>query len=446
MLKNWPAGALAVLVAVAACGGSNDKGSGTTGAGGGSAGVSGGGKGGVTGTGATGTGIGGYPTGLGTGALCTFSTQCQSGNCSSGACAAATTGSGGYGSGVGGNSSGTGGSYSSVGACVGLPFTQGTAGSSGSGGSTSCTGVSSEAEALPVDMYIMMDRSVSMTTIPPGGTLSRWDGVKAAIQQFVNDPRATGIGAGIQYFPASTDPQDTVTNCNASNYATPAVEIGLLPGNAMALTQSIQATQPAGFTPTYAALDGALQHAKAWATAHPSRTTVVVFVTDGYPTQCNLDYGAIDRLARDAWENAPRIRTYVVGIGGVQNLNQVAQAGGTRTSFLIDQGDVAGPLVTALLNITTTPLACQFQIPPPPAMMAIDPTKVQVIYTPMTGSAEEVPRVDSVGSCATAPNGGWYFDNPTTPSYIIVCPCTCNRFGAGIVDIRLGCEPQTYVG
>src|SRR5262245_50576700 len=177
MLKNWPAGAVAVLLAVAACGSASEK-SKTVG---GSGGFSAGGNG-ATGTGATGTGIGGYPTGLSAGAACTFSTQCQSGNCSSGVCAA-SIGAGGYGSGVGGYSSGSGGSYSSVGACVGLPLAQGTAGTSGSGGSASCTGVSSEAEALPVDMYIMMDRSVSMTTIPPGGTISRWDGVRAAIQQ-----------------------------------------------------------------------------------------------------------------------------------------------------------------------------------------------------------------------------------------------------------------------
>jgi len=50
--------------------------------------------------------------------------------------------------------------------------------------------------------------------------------------------------------------------------------------------------------------------------------------------------------------------------------------------------------------------------------------------------------VTTLGDCAEAENGGWYYDNASAPTRIYVCPCTCARFGAGRVDVRLGCEPR----
>ena len=72
------------------------------------------------------------------------------------------------------------------------------------------------------------------------------------------------------------------------------------------------------------------------------------------------------------------------------------------------------------------------------AEIPLDPEKVQVIYTPSSGDAEEVPSISSFGACATTPNGGWYYDDPLHPSKITVCPCTCARLQAGRVDVRLG--------
>ncbi|HEX2669719.1 MAG TPA: hypothetical protein VHM25_02550, partial [Polyangiaceae bacterium] len=68
--------------------------------------------------------------------------------------------------------------------------------------------------------------------------------------------------------------------------------------------------------------------------------------------------------------------------------------------------------------------------------------KVQVLYTPASGDAEEVPSISSLAACAKNPNGGWYYDNPDSPSKITVCPCTCARLQAGRVDVRLGCKPR----
>jgi hypothetical protein len=54
--------------------------------------------------------------------------------------------------------------------------------------------------------------------------------------------------------------------------------------------------------------------------------------------------------------------------------------------------------------------------------MQVDPEKVQVVYTPATGDAEEVPRVSGLSDCANAENGGWYYDNANDPTKITVVP------------------------
>jgi hypothetical protein len=94
-----------------------------------------------------------------------------------------------------------------------------------------------------------------------------------------------------------------------------------------------------------------------------------------------------------------------------------------------------------MLNFTAGAIVCEFEIPTPPVGQVIDYNKVQVVYTPAVGGTEEVPKVDNVSQCATSTAGGWYYNNNAAPTKILVCPCTCNRFAAGRVDVRLGCAP-----
>jgi hypothetical protein len=127
------------------------------------------------------------------------------------------------------------------------------------------------------------------------------------------------------------------------------------------------------------------------------------------------------------------------------NLDNYARAGGTEKAFLTDAGDITSSFVDALSNISNRDLDCEYQIPEPPAGMKLDTNKVQVIYTPASGSPEEVPSVASPAACADSKNGGWYYGMPGNPSKITVCPCTCARFQAGHVDVRLGCKPRLGV-
>ena len=201
----------------------------------------------------------------------------------------ASDGSGGASSSSGGGSITIGnpdGVYGTGEVCTGLPF-------DGSEPAPDCMGEAYEAEALPINLYIMMDRSVSMlrdvaglSNDPAPEGLSRWDGVSQAIREFADDPQSAGVGVGIQFFGADLMASEEL-NCDPANYANPMVPIGMLPAVGPDIIDAVDtmAEQLGGLTPTLPALEGALEYAAADA-ASSGRETVVLLVTDGQPTQC----------------------------------------------------------------------------------------------------------------------------------------------------------------
>ena len=95
-------------------------------------------------------------------------------------------------------SSGSGGSKSSeAGAIV---VDSGNGGSGGFDPDASCAGETHEAELVPLDLFIMLDISASMTQLTSAGT-PKWDEVKEALGTFLRDPLSARLGVGIQFFP-----------------------------------------------------------------------------------------------------------------------------------------------------------------------------------------------------------------------------------------------------
>jgi hypothetical protein len=333
------------------------------------------------------------------------------------------------------------GSAGDVAACRGLPFLGADAGTDSG---AACAGVSLEAERVDVDMYVMMDRSVSMAEEVGATGKIRWDFVRDAVQSFVQAKEAANIGIGLQFFGQSGSRDDSL-DCNVDLYSTPAVGIGPAAKVGADLVAAIEAMVPGGLTPTYPALEGAVAYGKQWARAHPGRAAVVVLVTDGFPTQCQspVSVSAIAAVARQALQEQPPIRTYAVGIAAVDNLDTIAREGGTKAAYVVDEADFTRSFVSTLLNISSDPLACEYEIPTPnDGSLRVDLNKVQMVYTPAVGDAEEIPRAGSYSDCASSVAGGWYYDDPTAPTKIVACPCTCSRFAAGKVEIRLGCYPR----
>lgn len=323
--------------------------------------------------------------------------------------------------------------------CAGLPF-EDQAG--GEAGASACVALSTEAEVTPVDLYIIMDRSVSMGYEAAGTGTTRWEAIRAAVEEFVSSSDAGSIGAGIGFFGLSGGSDDDL-DCDASNYETPVVPIGPLSEVGEDIVAAIDDTVPGGLTPVLPALEGAIAYAKEWAEDHPERATMVVLVSDAFPTQCSAQVSDVVDVARAAYEDEPSVRTYAVGLEGAPNLDNIARGGGTREGHLVDESNLTDSFLETLLNISNAQLACQYQIPASPDPdLRVDFDEVQIVYTPASGEPEEIPRLESSASCDRNPNGGWFYDNPASPRSIQVCPCTCARFGAGRVEVRLGCKPR----
>ncbi|HEY8943937.1 MAG TPA: vWA domain-containing protein, partial [Polyangiaceae bacterium] len=322
--------------------------------------------------------------------------------------------------------------------CAGLPFVD--------TGEEECVGIEFEAEPVPADLFIMMDRSSSQANTIPGTDTMRWDALRDAVQAFADEAAESDIRVGIGFF-GRTGGRDDELDCDADYYAQPKVAIGPLSEVGADLVEAIADQRPSGLTPTGPALEGAHRYAAAYAAENPQRSVSVVLVTDGFPTQCSTGVSVSDLadMAEEARGNEPYVRTFVIGLEAEGNLNTIARAGGTSAAYLVDEGDVTASFRNALRNITNSQVPCRFEIPEAPTPgQVVDPEKVQVAYWPASGDAEEIPRLGSADACSDsrAVNGGWYYDNNSEPRNILVCPCTCSRFGAGQVDIRLGCEPR----
>lgn len=246
-------------------------------------------------------------------------------------------------------------------------------------------------------------------------------------------------------------------SCGAVDYAKPQVEVSPLNSTtAAALTGAISKITPNGATPTSAALQGAINHAKEYAGAHPTHTVIVLLATDGLPTECSpTDIGSIANIAASGLSGTPSVQTFVIGVfaptdtGAPGNLNKIAVAGGTKSAFIVDTSkNVSQAFLDALNAIRGTKLACEYEVPKPGDAGALDFDKVNVEYT-KSGSTTPttIPYVATGASACNAMTGGWYYDvDPSkggTPTKIIMCPATCSAFGldsGGQVDIRVGCK------
>ncbi|MBK8251265.1 MAG: VWA domain-containing protein [Polyangiaceae bacterium] len=466
---------------------------------------------------------------------------CEAGNTNNpgGAAGSSNTGA----TGTGGNTGGNTGGGTGAGEIGGFGVGGNTTTSSGVGG-MACAGETVKGELVPLDMYIMLDKSGSMLdkTGAAGNGPTKWDAVTTALKSFFADSGSTGLGVGIEFFPTalpgvpdtctssaqcgaggpcllnacdfelqlgSIAPCDTSADCGffsqciplgqcqndtnyvcayqvpevdcgvdpngvnlgkckpmvesfcvnqdscaAADYASPAVEVATLNGAAAALSAAIDAKSPGGATPTAPALSGAINHAKSWAQAHPDHKVVAVLATDGLPTECDpTDIPSIAGIAQAGKNGNPSILTFVIGVfgaadvGAQQNLDTIAQSGGTGSAFFItDNQDVTQAFLDALHAIQGQTLACDYQIPAPPDGSDLDYGKVNVEYTP---SGQNMPKtvfyVTNEAGCDPM-LGGWYYDKDPqsgqVPTKILMCPATCAELkgSGGQIDIKIGCQ------
>jgi hypothetical protein len=322
-----------------------------------------------------------------------------------------------------------------------------------------------ETEPMPVDLVIMMDRSISLAEEVPELGLTRWEGMVQAMETFVNNPDALrkDVRVSLQFF-NQTGGHVEQTDCDVARYLTPRIPMDSLADNGQAIVEAMAETKPAGQTPTAPALQGALMYARQWNAQSGGRATAVLLVSDGLPTRCQ-DPISVAKLAElteayanpplpdDGGDPPPAIPTFVLGLGpATHNLDQIAYGGGTEEAYAVDlDADAADAFAEVLSKITNAQLSCDFIIPEKltDPSMHINYDKNRIWYTPPDGGdTQQIPRVANANACKGGTYGGWYYQYPesdgdnSVPSLITVCPCTCALFRTGLIDIQWGCSPM----
>ena len=307
-----------------------------------------------------------------------------------------------------------------------------------------CAASAIKAEPLPLDMYIILDKSGSMGTdcnVGSTGT-SKWCYAINALNKFFTAPSSVGTGVALSFFSGSSCPN--LTNAQ--------VAMNTLPNHVAALNSAMNGAAPGGNTPTSAAANGIASYTAAH--EQPGRKMIGVLITDGDPTSCSpTSVSQINTILANHF-GTTNIPTFVIGMTGAtfSNLETLANNAGAPSHTQYCGGGVSpchfynvangDPQVflAVLQAIQQTAIGCQYTIPDTDAGV-IDPDKVIVEYTPGSGGpAQQLTRVNDASQCGAG--GGWHYDNNANPKLIVLCPATCTAVSADQnagIQIALGC-------
>ena len=327
------------------------------------------------------------------------------------------------------------------------------------------------AHEKPLDMYVMMDRSGTMTKpgyVWPDGVAnadcnvggavlnSKWCRSVNALGQFFKSPHATNKRAALQFFPLPG-----VYKCPTSGYETPAVGLENLPAtNSSSLIGALNAETPAGeITPTEDAILGLNAYTKAKQVS--GRQMISVLITDGLPNSCSKNSGPELAGLLASHLKQTGIRTYVVGMDGAEfsTLEEIAQGGGTQPHpqtvgtvsntcgngaascqhWNVGNGDPA-VFAAALQAIQTHAVACSHAIPKPAPGSSPQMSTLEVLT--QAGSASTLTALPQVASASQCAGAGYYLDNPAAPTSVELCPASCKAIQADAlakVQVKLSC-------
>ena len=294
------------------------------------------------------------------------------------------------------------------------------------GDPNTCGGETHDAEGRPLDIFVMMDESASMI-IP----VDLWGPTSMALNSFFSNTATAGISVGIGFFSAG---------CDEAAYQTPLVPVAELPGNAMPLQMALAAQLPGPGTATTPALKGALAFAAQRQMQIPDHKQIVLLVTDGEPTSCGSTLQTTSDVAAAAYAGMPSIPTYVLGIGNVAGLDQMAQAGGTNKAFVVSDPMQVQGVIDAMNQIRSTALPCEYKVPTATSGAFVK-NQTNLSWT-NAGTTSTIPYVGDASKCDPT-QGGWYYDNLDAPTQLIACDFTCVQFKTGgSVSVVLGCPQQ----
>ena len=322
-----------------------------------------------------------------------------------------------------------------------------------------CAQGSGTGTPAPAVLQLVVDNSLSMNS-PPDGTMggfggggtSKWVITRDALLDAL-DELGANIAVGLNYFPGEIPEGGCVQE-------TTSVALDLLgdAGSAQrqALADSLNSTQPDGYTPTHSAVRVGVQTVQAYQSMDEK---FVVLVTDGAPTEdiaCYQNLDGVDTqpiIDESAAAAALGIRTVVIGSPGSESardsLSAIARVGGTGSPGCADAGpqychfdmstqaDFAAALRQALADIVGQISSCEFAIPPPPAGTELDLGRVNVNIVDGSGMVvQEVLKAPDGSGCSD----GWEYSADMTS--VVLCESTCQAYSAmqsASVEVLFGC-------
>jgi hypothetical protein len=312
-----------------------------------------------------------------------------------------------------------------------------------------CVSTGVPAEAIPFDLYALIDRSQSMQD----PDIDKWELLVTSFTRFLQSGVANGTRFGVGFFPMG--PDETCRNdprcwrgapCNPDTYTHAAVEIQRLPDNYQALVMSIFQPPAGGSTVTRPALEGSLIHASNWERFHPGRRVVQILITGGPPSPEACQPNSVGDCANTVAFFSSK--TYVIAFGTDRSaLEPIAVAGGGE-AFSIDIRDMmTDRLGEVIQQIRDDETDCEWAVPP--TVPGFDFGKLNVEVTGLLSTLPQAPtwltKVKNRQGC-DGTNLEWYYDNNTRPTRIIACNATCkgiHQSAATTTRISLGCQSIT---
>jgi hypothetical protein len=346
------------------------------------------------------------------------------------------------------------------------PGMGGRGGSAGGSGGKSCGTTELKAEPPIANVLLVIDKSSSMEN-QGGFAKSKWLTLKEALADALDATRSR-VSYGLDFYPFSQEPGSVPDTCETPESGGPLVPIAGGQDSVEEILDSLAAHEPAGGTPTAAALARAGEYFASGDGAALEGEKYVLLATDGGPncnpdltcdaSSCTINMEGLDCAgnccdpAKDpsgptscldesgtleavtALADAG-VKTFVVGIPGSQfyaeTLDRVAVAGlvpnGTGDSKyyrVSADGDAEG-LTDVLTRITTSVITtCRLQLASDPP--ALDRINVEIDGAPVAQSGDD----------------GWEIDEATSPPTLVLRGETCRLMeteGAGSITVTFGC-------
>ncbi len=330
-----------------------------------------------------------------------------------------------------------------------------------------CAGWSTEGEALPAVLMLVVDVSGSMESNAPGSNRSKWEITHDALSSAI-DRLGAETAVGVLYYPnqgtSESNGPTNIDQCVNIDELVPIEPLGPQGSPARdAMQQSLDDANTGGGTPTHDAYQYALENGMQ--AYQSSAERFMLLITDGQPTFLQGCDGTgmvsdpVDEqpiVAAIAAAAQDGIRTFVIGSPGSESnestgddarpwLSQAAEAGQTAAANcshmgspychmdMTEEPDFAEALAAGLGAIVGQISSCTYVIPPPPNGQEIDLAKVNLIVT--AGGESQLVKPDDMGSCTE----GWQFN---ADNQIVLCDATCERVqadGGASVKLLFGC-------